>query len=114
MEKESKYIKHELLAKDEFHHLQVNYNEKGYVLTNSHPTKNIMINILEKGYLLLQNYHSYMIPYEKKWLKLEHNGKVLEIKPKDIDDSQVYKIKNKELLFCFSISQKSFEVVKEI
>ena len=73
-----------------------------------------MINVIDKGYLLLQSCHSYVLPYEKKWLKFEHNGKILEVKSKDINDGQIYKIMNKELLFCFSSSQKSFEVVKEL
>ena len=75
--------------------MQVNFNEKGYVITNSHKSKNIMINVIDKGHLFLQSCHSYVLPYEKKWLKFEHNGKILEVKSKNINDGQMYKIMNK-------------------
>lgn len=55
---------------------------------------------------------SYAIAYDKKVLRVEHNGKTFELKPKELNDKQPYKLKSKELLFCFSQSQKEFEVVK--
>ncbi len=73
-----------------------------------------MIFINGKGHLFMESCYSYALPFEKQSLLLEHNGKALEVKPREIDDHQPYKLKNKELLFCFSQGQKEFEVVKEI
>jgi hypothetical protein len=114
MQEESRFLRHEVLREEELPLLQINFGEKGYVVTNSHPSKDICVRVVEKGYLLLQSGHSWVIPYEKKWLRLEHNGKLLEVQSKEVDDKQPYKIRNRELLFCFAQAQKEFEVRKKL
>jgi hypothetical protein len=58
-----KYCKGEEFEEEELRLLQVNQNEKGNVVTNSHKTKNIVLFFPDRGYLFMESQHSYLLPY---------------------------------------------------
>lgn len=64
-----------------------------------------MVLIHEKGFLFMESQCSYCLPFDRKILKVEHNGKLLELRAKEIDDRQPYKFKSRELIFCFGHNQ---------